>query len=250
MLAQKVFVNERVGRGCGLGVNLHCEIGELGDGFENHSVLRGFSGSHTPGKRGVVCDQHGGHLVGVDILEQAGDGMSGFFFVFYGDVSVIYNVGHLNCAAEIIGVRGAETGDGLACLSPRSCVLGVGVADATDFRKSLIKNDVSCQIRGRAKMSFDDFAMQIGHHQIFGLHRFVRDAAGLNNQEGIFAGNAAGVAKGVQDQSATNQLNSFKNFAQFGRSISPSQVTELCLKVTARRAWRRYENGFFCQCMR
>jgi hypothetical protein len=27
-------------------------------------------------------------------------------------------------------------------------------------------------------------------------------------------------------------------------------VTELCLKVTARRAWRRYENGFFCQCMR
>jgi hypothetical protein len=51
-------------------------------------------------------------------------------------------------ATEIIGVPGAETRDGLACLSPRSCVLGVGVADATDFRKSLIKNDVSRQIRG------------------------------------------------------------------------------------------------------
>jgi hypothetical protein len=82
-------------------------------------------------------------------------------------------------------------------------------------------------------MSFDDFAMQIGHHQIFGLHRFVRDAAGLNNQEGIFAGNAAGVAKSIQDQSATNQLQiRFKNFfAQFGeKHQSLAQVTELCFE--------------------
>ena len=80
-------------------------------------------------------------------------------------------------------------------------------------------------------MSFDDFAMQIGHHQIFGLHRFVRDAAGLNNQEGIFAGNAAGVAKGIQDQSAANQLQiRFKNFfAQFGeKHQSLAEVMELC----------------------
>ncbi len=83
-------------------------------------------------------------------------------------------------------------------------------------------------------MSFDDFAMQIGHHQIFGLHRFVRDATGLiNNQEGIFAGNAAGVAKGIQDQSATNQLQiRCKNFfAQFGeKHQSLAEVTELCFE--------------------
>lgn len=137
MLAQKVFVNERAGRWCGLGVNLHCEIGELGYGFENHSVLRGFSGSHTPGNRRVIRDQHAGNFAWVEIFEQAGDGVSGVFFVSSGDVAVRDNVGHRNCAAEIIGVRGAETGDGLACLSPRSCILGVGVADATDFRKTL-----------------------------------------------------------------------------------------------------------------
>jgi hypothetical protein len=181
----------------------------------------------------VICDQHGGNFAWVRIFEQAGDGVSGVFFVGSGDVAVRDNVGHRNCPTEIIGVRGAETGNGLACLSPRSCELGVGVADPTDFRKSLIKSDVSCQVQGEAKISFDDFAMQIGHHQTFGLHRFVRDAAGLNNQEGIFAGHAAGVAKGIQDRSATNQLQiRFKNFlAQFGeKHQSLAEVTELCLE--------------------
>jgi hypothetical protein len=67
-------------------------------------------------------------------------------------------------------------------------------------------------------MAFYDFAVQIGHYQMFGLHGFIRDAAGLDNYQRIFAGNAAGVAKGVENQSVTNQLEiGFKNFfAEFG----------------------------------
>ena len=77
------------------------------------------------------------------------------------------------------------------------------------------------------------FDVMGGHHQIFGLHRFVRDAAGLNNQERIFAGNAAGVAKGIQDQSATNQLQiRFKNFfARFAeKHQSLAEVMESCFE--------------------
>jgi hypothetical protein len=89
------------------------------------------------------------------------------------------------------------------------------------------------------------------HHQIFGFHRFVRDAAGLNNQQGTFAGNTAAVAKGIQNQSATNQLQiRFKNFfAQFGeKHQSLAEVMELCCAGAERGDAMRMDS--FCQCTR
>jgi hypothetical protein len=66
---------------------------------------------------------------------------------------------------------------------------------------------------------------------MFGLHGFVRDTAGLDDHEGIFAGDPAGVAKRVQNQSATNQFEiGFKNFfAEFGEKHQWSaEAIELC----------------------
>jgi len=87
---------------------------------------------------------------------------------------------------------------------------------------------------------------------MFGLHRFVRDATGLDDYQGILAGNAAAVAKSVQNQSATNQLEiGFKNFfAQVGEKHQWSaEAIELCFEcdrlpdVVTIREWILFVNA-------
>jgi len=100
-------------------------------------------------------------------------------------------------------------------------------------------------------MAFDNFAMQISDHQMFRPHLFVRDAAGLDDHQGILARNAAGVAKRVQNQSATDQLEiGFKNFfAQFGeKHQSFAEATGWCFEgdrlpnVVTIREWILFVN--------
>jgi hypothetical protein len=80
----------------------------------------------------------------------------------------------------------------------------VGVADAADFGEGFVENEVSGEIGGRAKISFYNSSIQIGDDEMFGHHLIVGDAARFYHDEAVFAGDTAGVAKGVEDQSATN----------------------------------------------
>ena len=80
--------------------------------------------------------------------------------------------------------------------------------------------------------------MKVAEQPAVALRMFCRKRrlgmfATLRTWVSFFAGNAAGVAKGIQDQSATNQLQiRFKNFfAQFGeKHQSLAEVTQLCFE--------------------
>ena len=72
---------------------------------------------------------------------------------------------------------------------------------------------MSGEIGGRAESSFDNFTVEIGDDQIFRIHFIVGDAAGFDDHQRIFAGDAAGVAEGIENQPVTNQLEiGFENF--------------------------------------
>ena len=82
----------------------------------------------------------------------------------------------------------------------------MGVGDASDFVKSLVKDEVRGEIGGRTKSSIDDFAFEIDDDDVFGLHGVVRNAAGLDGDKSLGAIDAAGVAEGIKDEATTHQL--------------------------------------------
>jgi len=206
------FVESAAGGRC-LRVDLCCEVGDFRDGFEDDGVLRSFGWSGAPGEGRVIGDEDRGDFERIDILEKAGDDVAGVFFVGGGNFVVGHGIGDGNRAAKIVAVSGAEAGNGFAGLSPGGGVFGMSVADTADFVEGFVENEVSRKVGRRAQIAFDDFSVEIGDDQIFRLHFLVGDAAGLDDDEGVFAGDAASVAEGVENQSAANQFEiGFENF--------------------------------------
>ena len=69
---------------------------------------------------------------------------------------------------EVVGVGGAEAGNGAAGLCPGGGELRVGVDDAADLGKLAVEQGVRIQIAGGAQGAFDDLAVEIGDDQVGG----------------------------------------------------------------------------------
>ena len=109
---------------------------------------------------------------------------------------------------KVVGVGGAEAGNGAAGLRPGGGELGVRVDDAADLRKLAVEQGVRVQVARRAQGAFDDFAVQVGDDQVGGGERGVIDSAGLDDHQRLSAAavDAAGVAEGVRRQAAAGDL--------------------------------------------
>jgi hypothetical protein len=70
---------------------------------------------------------------------------------------------------KVVGVRGAEAGNGAAGLRPGRGELGVGVDDAADLRKFAVEQRVRIEIARRAQRALDDVAIEIGDDKVGGV---------------------------------------------------------------------------------
>jgi hypothetical protein len=184
--------------------------GEAGNVLQTVGVFDGLGGALTPSEWGVAGDKNAGdgNWVQVVLAEVLDDDGTGVPDVGFGDFVGGEGPRDGNRAVEIVGVGGAEAGDGAAGLRPRSCELRVRVNDAADLGELAVEQSVGVEIAGRVERAFDNFAVEIGDDQIGGGERGVIDAAGLDDDEGFRAGSVDStcVAKGVGRQAATSDF--------------------------------------------
>jgi hypothetical protein len=80
------------------------------------------------------------------------------------------------------------------------------VSHAPDVRKVPVEFEVRGKIGGGTQIAFDDRSLKIADDHVLGLEFFVRDTAGLNRDETLVAVETAGIAEGIDDESAANQF--------------------------------------------
>ena len=107
------FGIERWRRACSLAEQGRPE-GKAGDVFEHIGVLDGFGGRGSPGEGSVPGDQHTRDGDGVEFLgaEAAHDHRTRVAHVGLGDFRGGERLGDGDRAVEVVGVGGAEAGDG------------------------------------------------------------------------------------------------------------------------------------------
>ena len=100
--------------------------------------------------------------------EAADDDGAGVADVGLGDFFGGERFGDGDGAVEVVGVGGAEAGDGPAGLRPGGGELGVGVDDAADLGELAVEEGVGVEVAGGAQRAFDDFAVEVGDDQVGG----------------------------------------------------------------------------------
>jgi len=66
--------------------------------------------------------------------------------------------------------------------------------------------DVGLEVRGGTQLAPDDLAVEIGDHEVVGLHALVGDAARLDDDEVVLAADAADIAEGVKHEPAAHHF--------------------------------------------
>jgi len=103
-------------------------------------------------------------------------------------------------------MRGAETGDRGLGLGPRGGVLGMGMRHAADTGEPAVEFKMCGEVGGGPKFGVDDGALQVADDHMFGPQFVVGHAAGFDGNQTLIAVDAAGIAKGVDNQAATNEF--------------------------------------------
>ena len=127
--------------------------GEAGYVFEQVGVFDGCCWGLAPGERGVAGDEDARDGDGVEVLfpEEAGYDRAGVEYVGFGYFFGGEWLGDRDGAVEVIGVGGAEAGDGLACLGPGGGEFGVGMNYAADLREFAIEEQMGIEVAGGAE---------------------------------------------------------------------------------------------------
>jgi len=182
--------------------------GHPGYGFEDYGVVSGFVRVASPAERGVAVDETGGDGQGIDSLETEAvdDGYAGFVNVAADDGFVAQGLSTRDWPVEVVGVGGAERGDGQAGLGEAGGELGVSVDDGADGGELAVEEGVGVEVGGGFELAVDDVAVEVGDDHEFGDELVVVDAGGLDDDEALFAVDAAGVAEGVEDEAALDEF--------------------------------------------
>jgi hypothetical protein len=183
-------------------------VGHLGDGFEDDGVVGGVVGVLAPGEGSVAGDQAGGDGERVDAveLEVVDDGEAGLVDVAAGDRLIRQRLSTGDSPVEVVGVGGAEGGDGEAGLGEAGGELGVGVDDGADGGELAVEQRVRVEVGGGFECAVDDVAVEVGDDHVFWPEVVVIDAGGLDDDEALLAVDAGSIAEGVEDQAALDQF--------------------------------------------
>ena len=181
-------------------------VGHAGDGFEDDGVVGGVVGVAAPAEGGVAGDEDRRDGEGVDAFEALDDGDAGLVDVTAFDGLVGEDLGDGDGAVEVVGVGGAEGGDGEAGLGEAGGVLGVGVDDGADGEELAVEEGVGVEVGGGFELAVDDVALEIGDDHVFGTELVVVDAGGFDDDEALGAVDSGGVAEGVEDEAAFDEF--------------------------------------------
>ena len=183
-------------------------VGHFGYAFEDDRVVSGFKGAAAPDKRGVAIDEAGGDGEGIDFVltKVVDDGTAGLMDVAAGDGLVIERCGAWDRAVEVVGVGGAERGDGEAGLGEAGGELRVGVDDGADGEELAVEQGVGVEVGGGPELAVDDLAVEVGDDHEFGDQLIIFDPRGLDDDQALVAVDAAGVAEGVEDEAALDDF--------------------------------------------
>lgn len=142
--------------------------GKAGDVFQDVGVLDGFCCGFSPGKGSVPGHENAGDGDGVKIFgaKTADNDDTGIADVGFADFRGGERLGHGNGPMEVIGMGGAQAGDGAAGLSPGSGEFGMGVDYAADLWEFSIEQGMRVEVAGGAEGAFDDLAFEIGNDQV------------------------------------------------------------------------------------
>ena len=124
-------------------------------------------------------------------FEALDDGEAGLVDVAAADGLVGERSGDGDGAVEVVGVRGAERRDGKAGLGEAGGELRVRVHDGADGGELAIEQRVGVEVGGGTEVAFDDLAVEVGDDHLAGLELVVVDAGGLDDDEALFAVDAA-----------------------------------------------------------
>lgn len=236
-------VEQGLGDLVGVGLEGEGAIGHAGDGLKDDGVVRGVVCVLAPDKGSMAGDEAGGYGervdgaavlfasgvavggygaerveigrgvrgmgcrgVGDETTEAADDGKAGLMDVAAADGDVGEWVCAGDGAVEVVGVGGAEGGDGHAGLSEGGGVLGVGVDDGTDGWELAVQKGVGVEIGGGAEATLDDVAHEIGDDHVLGTEVVVVDTGGLDHDKSLLAIDSGGVAEGVEDEASLDEL--------------------------------------------
>ena len=162
MFAEVVAVEEGLRNAGVVGDQGEGVVGHFGYGFEDYGVVGGVVGVLTPAEGGVAVDEAGGDGEGVDAveLEVVDDGEAGLVDVAAADGFVGEGLGAGDGAVEVVGVGGAEGGDGEAGLGEAGGELGVGVDDGADGWEFAVEEGVGVEVGGGFEGAVDDLAVR------------------------------------------------------------------------------------------
>jgi hypothetical protein len=208
VFAEVVAVEEGLGDSYVIGYEGEGVVSHLCYGFEDYGVVGGGVGVTAPAEGGVAVDEAGWDGDGVDsmLLEVIDDGEAGLVDVAAGDGFIVQGCGAGDGAVEVVGVGGAEGWDGEAGLGEAGGELGVGVDDGADGGELAVEEGVGVEVGGGFEFAVDDLAVEVGDDHEFGDEFVVVDAGGLDDDEALFAVDAAGVAEGVEDEATLDEF--------------------------------------------
>ena len=157
----------------------------------------------------MAVTDHRGHGDGVDpaLTEGLDDDPARVELVILVQLRLAQMAGAGDRAVEIVGVRGAVTGDVLPGLGPAHRVGAVGVDDAADRREGLVEHQMGLRVGGGVQLALDALALEIHDHHVLGPQLLILHAGGLDNEKTALPVDAADVAPGVGDQPAAGQLH-------------------------------------------
>ena len=183
-------------------------IGHAGACFQDYGVVSGVVGVFAPAEGGVSGYEDGGDGEGIDLvlLKVADDGEAGLVDVASVDGFGGEFRGAGDRAVEIVGVGGAEGGNGEAGLGEAGGVLGVGVDDGADGEEFAVEEGVGVEVGGGLEGSVDDVAVEVGDDHVFGAEVVVVYAGGLDDDESLVAVDSGGVAEGVEDEATSDEF--------------------------------------------
>ena len=102
---------------------------------------------------------------------------------------------------------GAVAGNVLAGLRPGNGIGAMGMDNAPQLGKCLVKLNVGLGVAAGVQVSLHHAAMQIHHHQLFRCQCLIFHAAGLYHQQPRLPVNAGDIAPGEGHQIPAGQLH-------------------------------------------
>lgn len=208
MLTKVVAIEQGLGDTGAFAAKGEGVVGHFGYGFEDYGVVGGIVRVASPGEGGVAVNEtcRDGERVDFVLVEVVDDGYSRFVDVAAVDGFVGERLGAGDGPVKVVGVGGAQGGNGETGLGEAGGELRVSMNDGSDGGELTVEESVGIEVGGGLEVAVDYFALEIGDDHVFGAEVVVVDAGGLDDDEVLVAVDAAGVAEGVEHEASADKF--------------------------------------------